>query len=96
VTKQCTLKFVISSKFTDEVLLDVVPLDICGIVMGSPYLFDRRAIFYCEDNEYHPFKDKVEYIVRAHKIKNNESLVSTGQIKRLVNARKHLVLMLEK
>jgi hypothetical protein len=96
VTRQCTLKFAISSKFTDEVVLDVVPLDICRIVLGIPYLYDRKAIFYREENKYHIFKDKVEYIVRAHKIKTNESLVSTGQIKRLVNASKSLVLLLEK
>lgn len=38
VTKQCKLKFFITSKFIDEVELDVAPLDICGVVVGSPYL----------------------------------------------------------
>ncbi len=37
VTKKCVLKFAITEKFVDEVELDVVPLDICGIVLGSPY-----------------------------------------------------------
>ena len=46
VTKQCDLKFVITSKFVDEVEFDVVPLDICGIVLGSSYLYDRKAILY--------------------------------------------------
>ena len=55
----------------DEVDLDVVPLDICGIVLGSPYLYDRKAIFYREQNKYHLFKYGVEYIVRAHKINTN-------------------------
>jgi len=40
VTRKCTLKFAITPKFIDEVDLDVVPLDICGISLGSPYLFD--------------------------------------------------------
>ena len=35
VTKQYDLKFAIKSKFVDEVEFDVVPLDICGIVLGS-------------------------------------------------------------
>ena len=52
VTKQCRLRFSITSGFVDEVDLDVVPLDICGIVLGSPYLYDRKAIFYREDNRY--------------------------------------------
>lgn len=40
VTKQCKLRFAIGSKFVDEVQLDIVPLDICGIVLGIPYLYD--------------------------------------------------------
>jgi hypothetical protein len=52
VNRQCVLKFAINSQFIDEVELDVVPLDICGIVLGSPYLYDRKEIFYREDNKY--------------------------------------------
>ena len=36
VTNQCDLKFARTSKFVDEVELDVIPQDICGIVLGSP------------------------------------------------------------
>jgi hypothetical protein len=42
VTKQCRVRFSISSKLIDEVDLDVVLLDICGILLGSPYLYDRK------------------------------------------------------
>ena len=45
VTQQCDLKFAITSKFVDEVEFDVVPLDIYGIVLGSPYLYDRKQSF---------------------------------------------------
>ena len=38
VTKQCKIKFVVSVDFIDEVELDVVPLDVCGVVFGSPYI----------------------------------------------------------
>ena len=96
VTKKCVLKFAITDKFMDEVELDVVPLDICGIVLGSPYLYDQKAVFYREHNKYHLFKDGVEYIVRAHKTKTNLVIVSAGQIKRLVNASKNFVLMMVK
>jgi hypothetical protein len=37
VTKQCKIIFAITTKLFDEVELDVVPLEICGIVLGSPY-----------------------------------------------------------
>jgi hypothetical protein len=42
ITKQCTLKFAISYKFVDEVTCDVVPLNECGMVLGSPYLYDHK------------------------------------------------------
>jgi len=43
VTKQCHLKFAIADHFIDEVDLDVIPTDICGVVIGIPYLYDRDA-----------------------------------------------------
>lgn len=43
----------ISSKLVNEVELDVVPLDICGIVLGSTYLYDRKAILFHHENKYH-------------------------------------------
>jgi hypothetical protein len=79
VTKQCKIIFAIKTKFFDEVELNVVPLYICGIVLASPYLFERKAIFYREENKYHLFKDEVEFIVIAHQIKTNVSLVSMGK-----------------
>jgi hypothetical protein len=78
VTKQCRVRFAIASKLIDEVDLDVVPLDICGIVLGSPYLYDRKAIFFRHENKYHLTKWGVEYIVRAHNMRVNSTLVSVG------------------
>jgi hypothetical protein len=71
-------------------------LDICGIVLGSPYLYDRKAIFHRHGNKYHLFKNGVEYNVRAHTKKMNLSLVNAGQMKRLVNASKNFVLLMIK
>eukprot|EP00253_Pinus_taeda_P032964 PITA_32964 len=95
VTKECKVKFVIASKLVDEVKLDVIPLDICGMVLGSPYLYDRKEIFFCHENKYQITKDGVEYIVRAHQTKINANLVSAGQMKRLVNSSKGCMLMIE-
>jgi hypothetical protein len=46
VTKQCKLRFVITSSFSDEVELDVVPLDIYDMILGSPYVYETKTIFY--------------------------------------------------
>ena len=94
VTKQCKIKFVIASKLVDEVKLDVIPLDIYGMVLGSPYLYDRKEIFFRHENKYQITKDEVEYIVRAHQTKINAILVSAGQMKRLVNSSKGCILMI--
>jgi hypothetical protein len=48
ITKQRIIKFAITSKYVDEVTCDVVPLETCGMVLGSPYLYDRKTIFYKE------------------------------------------------
>jgi hypothetical protein len=93
VTKKCVLKFAITDKFMDEVELDVVPLEICGIVLGSPYLYDQKAVFYREQNKYHLFKNGVEYIVCAHRMKTNLALVTTSQMKMIVNASRKFALM---
>ena len=86
VRKQFRLNFSITYRFVDEVVLDVVPLDICGIVLGSPSLYDKKAIFYGEDNMYQFTKDGIDNIVHAHHMKTNIYLVSTNQMKRLINA----------
>lgn len=95
-THECKLKFSITSSYVDEVEIDVVPLDICGIVLGCPNLYDRKAIFFREHNEYHFFKDEIKYIARSHKMKTNLFVVATGLMKMLVNMSNSLSLMMLK
>ena len=78
VTRKSIYRFAITANFIDEVELDVVLLDISGIVLDNPYLYDRKAVFYFHEKKYHLFKDGVEYIVRAHRKKLNVSLVNVG------------------
>ena len=93
VSQQCRVRFAINSHFIDEVVMDVIPIDICGMVLGSPYLFDRKSIFFRDHNMYHFFKSGNKYIVRAHKMKNVLTMVATGQMKMLVNTSKGLYMM---
>ena len=73
------LRFAITASFVDTVELDVVPLDIAGIVLGSPYLYDRKEIFHFQEKKYHLFKYGKEFIVRAHRKKTNIAMVNAGQ-----------------
>jgi hypothetical protein len=86
ITKQCTLKFAISSKFVDEVTCDVVSLNECGMVLGSPYLYDRKTIFYREQNQYHLTKEGNEYVVHAHHLKEDQSLQTIEQLRKAAYA----------
>ena len=73
--------------------MDVIYLNICGIILGIPYLYDRKSVFFQHENKYHLTKDGVEYIMRAHGMKDNSSLVTTNSTIRVVNANKNLVLI---
>ena len=93
VTKQYRVKFSIDLKLIDEVDLDVVSLDLCGIVLGSPYFYHRKEIFFRHEKKYHLTKGGVQYIVRARSMSVNMTLVSEGQMKILINTNKRYVLM---
>ena len=60
----------IASKLVDEVDLDVLPLDVCYIVLGSRYLYDRKVVLFRHENKYHLTKHEVEYIVRVLRAKS--------------------------
>jgi hypothetical protein len=86
ITKQCTIKFVISSMYVDEVTCDVVSLRECGMVLGSPYLYDRKEIFYMTKNQYQLTKEGQDYVVHAHHVKENKTLQTMEKLKKEVQA----------
>ena len=67
--------------------LDLVPVDICGVFLGSPYLYDHDAVFYRREHKYHLNKGGDEFIFRAHQNKNYLNIVS-NQMKRLISSNK--------
>jgi hypothetical protein len=71
----------------NEVTCDVVPLSECGMVLGSPYVYDRKAIFYREKNQYHLIKTCQEYVVHAHHVKVNKTLQNMEQLRKAAQAR---------
>lgn len=95
ITKQCTFKFAITDRCIDEVTCEVVPLDVCQVILGSPYLWDRDAIHYRRQCKYKFVKDGKEYNINACKPQSTTTLVTATQAKRMVNGcRKFVVLMI--
>jgi hypothetical protein len=64
----------------------VVPLSECEMVLGSPYLYDRKAIFYRTKNQYQLTKADKDYVVHAHHVKENKTLQTMEQLKKAVEA----------
>jgi hypothetical protein len=58
----------------------VVPLSECGMVLGSPYLYDHKEIFYREKNQYHLTKAGQENVVHAHHLKVNKYIQTMEQL----------------
>ena len=73
--------------------LDVVPLDVCGVVFGSPYMYMRHVIYMQRANQYRLIKDGKPCIINAHKGKSKISLVSDNQDKKLISSSKKYVLL---
>ena len=61
------------------------------MVLGSSYLYDRKAIFYREQNQYHFFKKGIEYVVHSHHTKADKSLFIVEQLKQEAYDRKYVV-----
>ncbi|KAI5323730.1 hypothetical protein L3X38_032802 [Prunus dulcis] len=82
ITKQCTFKFSITNRYIDEVTCDVVPLEVCQVILGSPYLWDRDAIHYRRLRKYRLVKDAKEFHINAYKPQATDNLLTANQAKR--------------
>ena len=46
-------------KYKDKVMCDVMPMDVCHILLGRPWQYDRVAVHDGKKNTYKFFKDGV-------------------------------------
>jgi hypothetical protein len=51
VTKQCLVKFKIGG-YRYEIMCDVIPMDVCHILLGRPWQFDMNVIHDGRKNTY--------------------------------------------
>nr|GEZ91572.1 hypothetical protein [Tanacetum cinerariifolium] len=59
VTHRCLVHFSIGNKYTDELWCEVIPMDACRILLGRPWLYDRRVKHDGYRNTYKFKKDGV-------------------------------------
>ena len=51
VTKQCLVEFKIGG-YNDKILCDVIPMDVCHLLLGRPWQYDRNVIHDGRMNTY--------------------------------------------
>ena len=73
-----------------------MPLEISRIVLENTFIYDRKTIFHRHENNYHLFKDGIEYIIRAHKKNTSLSLIHASEMKRIVNTSRNLTFLMIK
>ena len=66
VNEQCLMKFKIGS-YHDELLYDIIPMDICDILLGRLWKFDRHDVHDGKVNTYTLTKDGVKHKLRSLK-----------------------------
>ena len=62
------MKFKIGS-YQDEVLCDIIPIDICHVLLGSPWKFDRNVVHDGRENNYTLTKNGVKHKLKPLKKK---------------------------
>nr|CAD1840612.1 unnamed protein product [Ananas comosus var. bracteatus] len=93
IDRQCKVKFAVTDVYIDEMLCEVVPLNICNLIFGSPYLWDRDATFFRRPQQYQFIKDGQKFVFTIEPLSTTIDLVTTCQAKRMINACQKFVLL---
>ena len=65
VTQQVLLSFSIGKTYEEELWCDVVPMDACHVLLGRPWLFDRRVMHDGYKNTYSFSKDGKKIVLTS-------------------------------
>ncbi|KAK0601500.1 hypothetical protein LWI29_024852 [Acer saccharum] len=52
VQHRCLVKFSLGANYSDEVWCDVLPMTVCHLLLGRPWLYDRRVLYNGYENSY--------------------------------------------
>jgi hypothetical protein len=62
LNEQCKVEFQIGT-YKDEMLCDIIPVDVCHILLGRPWHYDRKAIHGGRRNTYSLEKDGRKHVL---------------------------------
>nr|CAD1817789.1 unnamed protein product [Ananas comosus var. bracteatus] len=85
IDRQCKVKFAVTGVYIDEMLCEVVPLNICNLIFGSPYLRDRDATFFRRPQQYQFIKDEQNFLFTTELLSTTVDLVTARKAKRMIN-----------
>ena len=57
VNSRCLISFTIGKHYHDELWCDIIPMDACHLLLGRPWLFDRKVMHDGHLNTYTFHKD---------------------------------------
>jgi hypothetical protein len=76
VTRQCLVEFKMG-EYRDAILCDVIPMDVCHVLLGRPWQFDRNVVHDGRMNTYTLEKDGKSHTLLPIKDKKLEPKVSS-------------------
>ena len=50
-------------KYKDKITCDIMPMDVCHIMLGKPWKYDRKAVHDGEKNCYTFVRDGINYML---------------------------------
>ena len=63
ISKRCLVSFSMGKNYKDQIWCDVVPMDVCHILLGRPWQYDREVIHDGRKNTYSFKMGKVEIVL---------------------------------
>ena len=86
VSQQCTFRFGITRDYVDELVCDVVPMDCTDILVGIPFLHDRKAHIIPYQGKCIVTKGDESFVIHTTTPRATSLLMNKAQAKRLVQA----------
>jgi len=75
VDEQCEVEFHIG-RYKDKVNCDIMPMDVCHILLGRPWLYDRKLVHDGMTNCYKFVKDGIKHTLVP--VKEEEATKTSG------------------